>query len=133
MVLTTRLARKLGETLGPEASEDLVDWMRTVETREADLRAMHELTYARFESRLDQKFSELQHEMQLGFAHATTQMAELRGEMVETRRQSEAGIANLEIRMERRFADLMKWSFVFWIGSLVTLVGTLAALERFAR
>ena len=35
--------------------------------------------------------------------------------------------------MDRRFAELIRWSFVFWVGSTVTLVVALAAVARFAR
>jgi hypothetical protein len=36
------------------------------------------------------------------------------------------GLAKLETVFERRFGDLMKWSFVFWCGA----VGAVAMLAR---
>jgi hypothetical protein len=42
---------------------------------------------------LDLRFSEQQQEMRLGFS-------------------------NLESRFERRFGDLIEWSFVFWCGAI---------------
>jgi len=55
--------------------------------------------------------AELRQEMEVGFA-------ELRQEM-----------AHLEARLERRIADLIKWSFVFWVGA----VGAIAMLAGVLR
>src|ERR1044072_4231263 len=49
--------------------------------------------------------------------------AELRADIAELRQEMRVGfaktheeMAHLEIRFERRFGDLIKWSFVFWVG-----------------
>jgi hypothetical protein len=31
-------------------------------------------------------------------------------------------IAGVEMKIDQRFADLLKWSFTFWVGSTLTLV-----------
>ena len=96
-----------------------MDWMRSVDDRQTDLRELHELTTARFEARLD------------GFeARVNQQFAEFRGEMNAGFAQVRNDMSGLELRFERRFNDLMKWSFVFWIGSLLTLVATLTTLHN---
>ncbi len=41
----------------------------------------------------------------------------------------DAGFARLETRLERRVGDLIKWSFVFWVGA----VGAIAMLARVLR
>ncbi|HYU09695.1 MAG TPA: hypothetical protein VEK77_09975 [Gemmatimonadales bacterium] len=38
-------------------------------------------------------------------------------------------MAGLETKLERRFGDLIKWSFVFWVGA----VGAIAALAGVLR
>jgi len=38
----------------------------------------------------------------------------------------QVGFATLETRFERRVGDLIKWSFVFWVGA----VGAIAMLAR---
>ncbi len=58
---------------------------------------------------------ELRHEMQLGFAK------------MESRIDHRA--TALEALVEKRAADLMKWSFVFWVGA----VGAIAALAGVLR
>ena len=104
MSITARLSRKLHQTLGDEAGEDLVTWMQGVDTQRAELRELNELNFARLDARL------------------STSVAELRQEM-------HAGFAQLEARLERRMSDLIKWSFVFWVGA----VGAIAALAGVLR
>ena len=85
MSLSPRLQRKLLESLGQEAAEDLVTWMEQADSHRADV-------------------AELRHEMQLGFSR-------------------------IEAMVEKRFGDLMKWSFVFWVGA-VSAIAALAGVLR---
>jgi hypothetical protein len=55
--------------------------------------------------------------------------AELRADIAELRHEMQVGFATLEMRFERRFGDLIKWSFVFWVGA----VGAIAMLARALR
>jgi hypothetical protein len=80
-----RLQRKLEQTFGPEAAEDFMSWMETVDTTRADI-------------------AELRHEMQIGFTR-------------------------METVIERRTADLMKWSFVFWVGAVLAIAALAKVLE----
>jgi hypothetical protein len=45
------------------------------------------------------------------------------------REEVRVSFAELDARMERRFAELLKWSFVFWVGA----VGAIAALAGVLR
>ena len=85
------MSRKLQETLGPEAGEELVTWMSNVDDLRGDV-------------------AELRHDMDNRFAAMESRM--------------DQGFARLETLIERQSADLIKWSFVFW----VTAVGAIAAL-----
>ena len=96
MPISSRLARKLEETLGVESAEDFVSWTDKIETHRAELH-------------------ELRHEMQTNFAR-------LEAKIDQTRSAVEAAI-------DKRTADLMKWSFVFWVGA----VGAIAALAGVLR
>jgi hypothetical protein len=102
--ITARLSRKLHQTLGDEAGEDLVTWMQQMDAQRIELRELNELNFARFDTRLSAAVAELRQEMQAGFAQ-------------------------LEIRLERRVGDLIKWSFVFWVSA----VGAIAALAGVLR
>lgn len=91
MPVPTHLRRKLQQALGPEAAEDFVSWMESVDTARADI-------------------AELRHEMQVGFARVDARFATL-----------DARFSALETLIERRSADLMKWSFAFWVGAVVAI------------
>jgi hypothetical protein len=104
--------------LGEEAAGDLVSWTQQVDAQRAELRDLNELNFARFDARLreqherfDARLGELREEMRVGFA--------------DMRRE----LAVLEARFERRFSDLIKWSFVFWVGA----VGAIAILAGVLR
>lgn len=53
------------------------------------------------------EFAELRQEMRLGFAKAHDDTAQL------------------EVRFERRFNDMIRWSLLFWVSSLGTVVALL--------
>lgn len=130
MPITPRLARTLHATLGEEAAEDLVTWMQNVDTQRAELRELNELSFARIDARFDEArraakadlkdaTAQVREEMQAGFARTDLGLATLREEM-------RVGLADVERRLERRIGDLIKWSFVFWVGA----VGAIAMLAR---
>ena len=54
---------------------------------------------------------------------------QVRADIAELRQEMQVGFARLETRFERRFGDLLKWSFVFWVGA----VGAVAMLARALR
>ena len=111
MAITTRLSRKLHQTLGEDAAEDLVNWMQQVDTQRAELRELNELNFSRFDARL---------------AEAREAM---RADLAELRQEMQAGLTRVETKLEKRTADLIKWSFVFWVGA----VGAIAALAGVLR
>jgi hypothetical protein len=107
MAIRTRLSRKLHQTLGDEAAEDLVNWMQQIDAQRAELRELNELNFSRFDARL----------------------ADMRADLAELRQEMQVGLARLETKLEQRTADLIKWSFVFWVGA----VGAIAALAGVLR
>src|SRR3989442_2340813 len=52
--------------------------------------------------------------------------AQLRADIAELRHEMQVGFATLETRFERRVGDVIKWSFVFWVGA----AGAIAMLAR---
>ena len=44
-----------------------------------------------------------------------------RADVAELRTEMQVGFARLEALIERRISDLMKWSFVFWVGAVVSI------------
>lgn len=100
MTITSRLSRKLYEALGDDAGHDLVDWMQQIDAHRTELRELNDLNFARFGALIGEFRSEVR-----------------------------AEIARLETRIERTKADLIKWSFVFWVGA----VGSIALLAGILR
>jgi hypothetical protein len=52
-------------------------------------------------------------------------------ELADLRREMDAGFTRLEVRIEKHAADIIKWSFGFWVGSVLVISGTLVAFARF--
>jgi len=100
--ITPRLSQKLQQTLGGQEGAEFVNWMHEMDARASDVATRSDLADVRAQLRAD--IAELRHEMQVGFA-------------------------TLETRLERRVGDLIKWSFVFWVGA----VGAIAMLARALR
>ncbi|MDA1082738.1 MAG: hypothetical protein O2973_13930 [Gemmatimonadetes bacterium] len=66
----------------------------------SELRELNELTVARLEARIGQSEARLEADMRVG-------------------------LTALEARIDQRFGDLIKWSFLFWCGAVAA-----AALAR---
>ena len=127
MPITPRLSQKVQQALGEEAGAELMNWMHGVDARVGDVATRADLTGLRADlaelrqtTRADiaelrqttrADIAELRHEMQIGFAKMHEEMAQL------------------EARFERRFNDLLAWSFVFWVGA----VGAIALLAGVLR
>lgn len=78
----------------------MVSWMQSVGDHPAQLRELHELGAARIDARFDQVRGQI--------------------DLVNARI---AIVANeLKSKIDQRFADLIKWSFVFWCGAVAAAV-----------
>jgi hypothetical protein len=104
MSIPPRLASKLNETLGPTAAGDLVTWLD-------EMRAEH-----------------LEH-----MDAVRADFAELRQELLAVEmRLSErltSQIHAVDTKVDQRHAELMRWSFVFWVGA-VAAIAALAGIFR---
>jgi hypothetical protein len=100
------------------SAERTVDWFNGVDASyRSDLRETNELNFARFMASVDQRFAEQDTRIERRFAE-------------------------LEVRLERRFAttdarladlrtDLLKWMFIYWTGTMLSLAGfVFAMLQR---
>jgi ABC-type phosphate transport system auxiliary subunit len=129
MAITARLSSKLRQTLGDEAAEDLVNWMQQVDAQRAELRELNELNFAR----VDARFAEAREAMRADLAELRQVMQADRSDLREAMKAGFAELrqemSQLETRLERRIGDLIKWSFVFWVGA----VGAIAALAGVLR
>jgi hypothetical protein len=84
----------------------MIEWMQGMDAQRSELRELVDLSVTRLEARLGEVRADLE-------------------------RKIETGFARLETRVEQRTADVIKWSFLFWVGSVLTVVGAMVTLARF--
>jgi hypothetical protein len=114
MAISQRLTRKFQQTLGNEPAEDLVRWMDHVDTRGEEVRDLiAQVREWREASRAD--FAELRQEMHAGFARG-------REDLTQAVHALELADANLRTELANVRADLLKWSFLFWVTTLGAVV-----------
>ena len=108
--ITGALLEKLGEPAAAELHGILEARQR--ESREGVMTQCAE----RFERRLVEETSKLRVEMAQGFASVRQEMAQ--------------GFSSLRQEIADGRFDLLKWSFVFWIGQVVAIGGIVGVLLR---
>jgi hypothetical protein len=103
------LSERFYQKFGHDLVEELVGWLNQMDTTyRTDLRELNELNFARFDAKLEQRAAELD-------AKIDKRAAELRTELHATT------------------ANLLKWMFVFWAGTVVPLAGLMFALFQHFR
>ena len=122
MPVTAKFSEEFYTKFGHRVVDELVDWFNQVDaTYRSEFRELFEVNFARFDAKLEQRIAELRAEFttQLAGLRAdfTTQIAELRAEF---KAELSERIAGLETR-------LIRWMFLFWVGT----IGTMIALLRF--
>jgi hypothetical protein len=103
MPVTARLSRWFYETFGDDIANELVDWFNSVDaTYRTELRELNELNFARFDAKLEQRIVELRAEL---LQRLTESESSLRTQLLETK------------------AELVRWMFLFWLGTALTVLG----------
>jgi hypothetical protein len=101
--VTAKLSRKFYEQLGDDIAAELVDWFNAVDaTYKSDLKETNELNWERFKATLHEEISSLRSEL---LEKMSSQRGDLRSEM--------KGIQ----------ANLMKWMFIYWSGTVAAIIG----------
>jgi hypothetical protein len=121
MPVTARLSKKFYDAWGEALAQDLVDWFNQVDaTYRADLKELNDLNFARFDAKLEQRIAQLDAKMD-------RQMAELRAEVRALEQRFEG---RLESSLATLKADIIKWMFLFWVGTALTVIGLATTLLR---
>lgn len=117
MPVTVRLSKNFYDRFGDDLVDELVEWFNLVDsTYRSDLREMNEANFAKFDAKLDQRVAELNAKIDL-------RVGDLRGEM-------HAGFARLDKTIADARADLIKWSFIFWVGAVAAIAMLARVLDR---
>jgi hypothetical protein len=99
MPVTAKLSKAFYDRVGEQAANEIVEWFNAVDaTYRSDLKEVNELNYARFDAKLEQRVGELRVQMDARFAESDGKLGR--------------GMAELK-------AELIKWMFLFWAGSVV--------------
>ncbi|MEK7757881.1 MAG: hypothetical protein AAB385_11785 [Planctomycetota bacterium] len=150
MPVTAKLSLLFYEKLGEQVATELVEWFNSVDaTYRSDLRELNELNFARFDAKLEQRLAEfaaglrtefgrrldaLDAKVERRFDEFDGRFAEIDGRFA----QQDARITILEARLLGRMeamqggikADLVRWMFGFWTGTMIALAGVLFAVLR---
>ncbi len=111
MPVTAKFSEEFYTKFGHRVVDELVDWFNQVDaTYRSEFRELFEVNFARFDAKLEQRIAELRAEFKEGLAGLR---AEFKAELSER-------VAGLETR-------LVRWMFLFWVGT----IGTMIALLRF--
>jgi hypothetical protein len=107
MPVTAKLSRKFYDTFGDEIANELVGWFNSVDDAyRSEFRDLFDVHFARLDAKLDQRVAQLDAKL-------------------------EQRVAALEAKVEQRLAEvkaeLMKWMFIYWAGSVVTTAGLVLA------
>ncbi len=105
MPVTAKLSRKFYDALGDDVANELVEWFNQLDlTYRTELRDLNEVNFARFDAKLEQRVAQL----------------DSRIDRLE---------ANVDAKLDRLRVELIKWMFLFWLGT-VGLVLTLVTQLR---
>lgn len=102
------------ERLGEEATNGLVEWMQLRQDEWSD--EVLNTTTERFERRLTEGLSALRVEMHEGFGGVRCEVA--------------VSLAAVRQELAQVRVELLKWSFLFWVGQLAAMAGLLAFMLR---
>lgn len=104
MPISPLLLRKLQETLGVDAADNLVSWMEEMDANRGDI-------------------GELRHEMQLGFARIEARF-EARFEKLDAK--SDSLEAKMQALLEKGLREQTRFFFLAWSVLLAAIVGLYA-------
>ncbi|HVT37618.1 MAG TPA: hypothetical protein VHE78_01115 [Gemmatimonadaceae bacterium] len=136
MPVTAKLSKLFYDRLGEQVANELVEWFNVVdEDYRGQLRALNELNFARFDSKLEQRAAELNAKLDQRAAELNAKLdrglAELRAELnakidrvhAELNTKIDSMGAQLTATLERRLGEQTRWFFVAWASLLIPIIG----------
>ena len=113
MPIAARFSEAFYQKFGHEATGELVEYLNAIDaTYRAQLERLNDLNWSRVESRIAQAEARLDQrcsQIEARFEQRCTQIE-----------------AKLDQRLAELKAELLKWMFLFWVGT----IGTVIALQR---
>jgi hypothetical protein len=116
MPVTAKLSRGFYEKLGDDVSNELVEWLNAVDTSyRQEFRELFEAHFGRLEARivaLEGLMAALESRLE--------SRLDLRMNALESRLE-----ARMDARLEALKAELLRWLFLFWVGTMGTVLAIL--------
>jgi hypothetical protein len=147
MPVTARLSRRFYEQFGDEITNELVDWLNSVDaTYRSDLRELNEINFARFDAKVEQRLVSLESRLNARIDGLDAKLDASISALDAKLDASISGIAtqmeSLEQRLEARFAEqlttrlsglesrMTRWMITLWTSTMLAFVGLLFAVLR---
>jgi DNA anti-recombination protein RmuC len=148
--VTAKLSRQFYEKLGDDVANELVEWFNSVDaTYRSNLRELNELNFARFDAKVEQRWTQLDAKLEQRLAQLDAKLeqrlaqldakleqrvAELRAEMqvriAELKSEMHAGFARVDQRFAELETRLTKRLFAFWVTQAATTAGLVFAVVK---
>ena len=104
--MTAKLSREFYDKFGDKVVDELVGLLNNMDaTCRAELPELNEQNWLRFEAKLGQRIAELE--------------TRLRAEIASVREE----LSDIKTSMSDLKAELIKWMFLFWLGTVATMLG----------
>ena len=145
MPVTAKLSRKFYEKLGDDVANELVEWFNLVDaTYRSDLRELNELNFARFDAKVEQRWTQLDAKLEQRVAELEAKIdkglaaldAKLEQRVAELRAEMHAGFVAADARLEQRLAQLetrlTRRMFTFWIAQAATTAALVLGVVKLA-
>ena len=121
MPVAAKFSKEFYDRFGHELTDELVSYLNQIDSDyRSELRELNELNFARFDAKLEQRIAELRAEFRQEIARLESSLNQ---SIAELRIEFHTGLAALETK-------LIRWMFVFWAGSTLTILGMMLALLR---
>ncbi len=146
MPITAKFSKAFYDKLGHGIADEMVDWFNQADAvYRMQLRELNDLNYARFEAKVDQRFAELDAKWEARIATIDQRLAELDAKWEarfatifatidqrfgEQDRKRDKSFAALDTRIEAVQGGLVKWMFVFWAPTALSVVALAVAALR---
>ncbi len=125
MPVTARLSKRFYDMFGEEIATELVDWFNAVDaTYRADLRALNELNFARFDAKLEQRLATLDAKLEQRLAELDAKWG---GRWTELDAKVVQRLAELRVELVKELAGVksgLKWMLAFWAPTALAVIGT---------
>ncbi|HUL71363.1 MAG TPA: hypothetical protein VLT17_14135 [Gemmatimonadales bacterium] len=142
MPVTIKLSREFYERFGDRIANEFVEVLNQVDLAyRDDLRDLSEANLRRIDARFDRfeaevrlELAQFRTEWEKFRAEMRQEMAdfkmEIRGEMSALCEENTGLRSDMERGFEHLRSDMLKWMFLFWATSLLTMVGILVTVIR---